>query len=217
MSTTDSVFDPLAEKYDAWYDTKGKTAFETELAALRPLLPELPGPWLEVGVGTGRFAQALGIPSGIDPSEALLAIARGRGINVLPCRGEKMPFEDGSFGTLFLLTTWAFLQDPGKVLTECRRVLADDGRLVNGYLDRDGKWAAGYMEKGKTGHPLFSHARFPTFDEVETASQQTGFQILKTFSTLFQGPDETSSVEEPKQGYVPGASFVVIVASLSGS
>ncbi|MFO7650004.1 MAG: hypothetical protein R6X13_01500, partial [bacterium] len=62
-----SPFDAIAAQYDAWYDGKGKAAFATELAALRPLLARLPRPWLEVGVGTGRFAQALGIPLGIDP------------------------------------------------------------------------------------------------------------------------------------------------------
>ena len=75
----ESLFDSVADKYDAWYDTKGKVAFETELAALRPLLPDLPEPWFEVGVGTGRFAQALGIPVGLDPSAELVARARERG------------------------------------------------------------------------------------------------------------------------------------------
>jgi len=32
------------------------------------MLPNLPGPWLEIGIGSGRFAQALGIETGIDPS-----------------------------------------------------------------------------------------------------------------------------------------------------
>ncbi len=208
-----SPFDELAERYEAWYDTKGKTAFETELAALRPLLPALPKPWLEVGCGSGRFAQALGIPLGIDPSVALLAKAKERGIEVLHGEGEKMPFRAASFGTVFLLTTWEFLTEPARVLAECRRILRPCGRLVNGYLDRDGKWAASYVEKAKAGHPLFTHARFWTLPEVAKVTREAGFRIVRVVSTLFVGPGEPLVVEEPRSGYVRGASFIVMVAT----
>jgi len=207
-----SPFDSLADKYDSWYDGKGRLAFEIELAALRPLLAELPKPWLEVGVGTGRFAQALGIPLGIDPSPALLAKARQRRIEVLYGEGEELVFRAGSFGTVFLLTTWEFLSDPSKVLRECRRVLRAGGRLVNAYLDRDGKWGASYAERGRQGHPLFSHARFDVYEDVKRLTEQAGFEVSSTVSTLFQGPGETSVMEEPRSDFVRGASFVVLVA-----
>ncbi len=211
MALQPDPFDLLAARYDSWYDGKGRMAFEIELAALRPLLAELPKPWLEVGVGTGRFAQALGIPLGIDPSPALLARARQRGIETLYGEGEELVFRAGSFGTVFLLTTWAFLNDPPKVLRECRRVLKTDGRLVNAYLDRDGKWGASYAEWGRQGHPLFSHAHFETYEDVKRLTEQAGFEVLKTVSTLFQGPDETVALEETRPGFVRGASFVVLV------
>lgn len=205
-------FDSLADKYDSWYDSKGRLAFQIELAALRPLLPGLPKPWLEVGVGTGRFAQALGIPLGIDPSESLLALARQRGIDVLWGEGEELVFRAASFGAVFLLTTWEFLADPPKVLRECHRVLKPDGMLVNACLDRDGKWGASYVEKGRAGHPLFSRAHFDTYEEVKRLTEQAGFEVIRTVSTLFQGPGETVELEAPKPGYVKGASFVVILA-----
>jgi len=208
----ESPFDSLAEAYDSWYDGKGRIAFEIELVALRPLLPELPKPWLEVGVGTGRFAQALGIPLGIDPSPELLARARQRGVDTLYGEGEELVFRAGSFGTVFLLTTWEFLADPLKVLRECRRVLKPDGRLVNAYLDRDGKWGASYSERRRQGHPLFKHARFDRYEDVRRVTEQAGFEVLKTMSSLFQGPGETVSMEEPRPGFVRGASFVVVVA-----
>jgi ubiquinone/menaquinone biosynthesis C-methylase UbiE len=212
MDPQPSPFEALADKYDSWYDGKGRVAFETELAALRPLLAELPKPWLEVGVGTGRFAQALGIPLGIDPSPALLAKARQRGIEVLYGEGEELVFRAASFGTVFLLTTWEFLADPLKVLRECWRVLLPDGRLVNAYLDREGKWGASYLERGRQGHPLFSHARFGRYEEVKRVTERAGFEVLKTTSSLFQDPGETVLVEEPRPGFVRGASFVVLVA-----
>ena len=214
--TAESPFDALAAKYDAWFDGKGRLAFEIELAALRPLLPGLPRPWLEVGVGTGRFAQALGIPVGVDPSRELLKLAQERGIEAIQASGENLPFGDESFGTVFLLTTWEFLAEPAGVLAGIRRVLRPGGIFVNAYLDRGGKWGASYVEKGRAGHPLFSYARFGTFDEVREATEAAGFVIDEVTSTLFQGPGETTILEAPRPGYQPGASFVVVKASKPG-
>ncbi|MEO0085466.1 MAG: class I SAM-dependent methyltransferase [candidate division WOR-3 bacterium] len=210
--TQASPFDALARKYDAWYDGKGRLAFEIELAALRPLLRKLPGPWLEVGVGTGRFAQALGIRIGVDPSAELLKLARQRGVEAIHASGESLPFPAETFGTVFLLTTWEFLDEPEKVLAEIRRVLKPAGMFVNAYLDREGKWGASYVEKGRAGHPLFSHARFDTFDDVRRITEAAGFAVAGVSSTLFQGPGETTVTEEPRAGYERGASFVVVVA-----
>jgi SAM-dependent methyltransferase len=214
MARQPDPFDSLAAKYDSWYDGRGRIAFEIELAALRPLLVELPKPWLEVGVGTGRFAQALGIPLGLDPSPALLAKARQRGIEVLYGEGEELVFRADSFGTVFLLTTWEFLSDPLKVLRECRRVLKPGGRLVNAYLDRDGKWGASYAERGRRGDSLLSHAHFDTYEDVKRLTEQAGFEFLSTVSALFHGPDETVAMEEARPGFVRGASFVVLVAGV---
>jgi SAM-dependent methyltransferase len=214
MDPKSSPFEALADKYDSWYDGKGRVAFEIELAALRPLLAELPKPWLEIGVGTGRFAQALGIPLGVDPSPALLEKARQRGIEVLYGEGEELAFRAGSTGTVFLLTTWEFLNDPRRVLRECRRVLKPDGRVVNAFLDRDGKWGASYVERGRQRNPLFSHAHFDRHEDVARLTEQAGFEILSTVSALVQGPGEAVAVEEARPGLVRGASFVVLVAGV---
>ncbi len=211
-----SPFDELAEKYDSWYETKGKLAFAIELEALRPLLEELPRPWLEVGVGSGRFARALGIDTGVDPAAGLLRIARQRGIDTIRASGEALPFADRTLGTVFLLATWEFLKEPVKVLKEIHRVLQDGGKLVNAYLDKEGKWGRSYIEKGKQGHPLFSSARFYGYEEVVELITGAGFKRTRTVSTLFQGPGETVVMEEPRQGFHPGASFVVIVAEKVG-
>ena len=54
--TSFSFFDDLASEYDAWFDKEGSLIFFIELQAFRALLQSLPKPWLEVGVGSGRFA-----------------------------------------------------------------------------------------------------------------------------------------------------------------
>ncbi len=96
-----SPFDTLASAYDAWFEGKGKLAFAIEVRAFHEVLPSLPKPWLEIGVGSGRFAQALGIETGLDPSVRMLEIARRRGIMAYLGRGEQLPFGDASFGTVF--------------------------------------------------------------------------------------------------------------------
>jgi hypothetical protein len=71
-----SPFDDLALEYDAWFEGEGKPVFSIEVPAFHKVLPSLPKPWLEVGVGSGCFAQALGIETGDDQSIKLLEMAR---------------------------------------------------------------------------------------------------------------------------------------------
>lgn len=79
-SVTGGCFDAYAARYDAWYDSHvGRAIFATEVAYLRPFLRRHPGPGLEIGVGTGRFAQALGVEHGIDPARSTSAVGTGQG------------------------------------------------------------------------------------------------------------------------------------------
>jgi len=71
MAVSADMFDAEAERYDAWFDTRdGRILFQNELAVIRLLWREEFRPALEVGVGTGRFAQALEVEFGIDPAAA---------------------------------------------------------------------------------------------------------------------------------------------------
>lgn len=217
---TDEIFDRLAEEYDAWFDGEGKLPFQIELEAFRAVIAALPQkrailslrPWLEVGVGSGRFAQSLGIDVGLDPSKKLLAIARRRGVNVILGRGEALPFPDGSFGTIFLIVTICFVPDPRPVLSECRRVLREDGRLVIGFIPRDSPWGRLYVEEGKQGHPFYSRARFYSIRELKDLLLEKGFEPERLVSTLFQSPGEVREPEAPQEGFDQRAGFVVMVA-----
>ena len=125
-----SIFDREAARYDAWFDSPdGRVLFRTEVDAVRRLLVGLPAPWLEVGVGTGRFAGALGVPFGVDPACSALHLARRRGIRVALARGEALPFPDRRFGAVLLIVTLCFAEPHG-LLAEARRVLDPAGRLI---------------------------------------------------------------------------------------
>ncbi|MER3603303.1 MAG: hypothetical protein C4298_05780 [Thermus sp.] len=47
------LFEPYADRYDAWYEGPvGRGAYRSEVRALAPLMARCPRPWLEVGVGS---------------------------------------------------------------------------------------------------------------------------------------------------------------------
>jgi len=83
-----ALFDPLTSVYDEWFEKDGGLMFATELQAFQAILASLPKPWVEIGVGSGRFARSLGIDIGLDPSIKLLNIARKRGLTTFLGKGQ---------------------------------------------------------------------------------------------------------------------------------
>jgi SAM-dependent methyltransferase len=207
-----SPFDNLALEYDAWFDKEGSLIFLIEAQAFRELLPSLPKPWLEIGVGSGRFAQALGIETGLDPSIKLIEMARHRGVTAFLGRGEQKIFDDESFGTVFLIVTLCFLDSPLDVLKEASRILIPSGKIVLGLVLKESPWGQFYQVKKAQGHRFYKYATFYSCDEIVRLLVQAGFVIEKTVSTLFQQPGKVEHVEEPKEGYFPDAGFTIMVA-----
>jgi len=210
-----SPFDSLALDYDNWFDREGMPIFAIETEAFRQILPSLPKPWLEVGVGSGRFAQALGIEIGLDPSVRLLDIARSRGLNVLLGRGENTPFADGALGTVFLIVTVCFVDSPLAVLTEANRLLGRGGKIVLGLVLRESPWGQFYQVKGEKGHRFYKYATFYSYAEVNGLLEQAGFSVEKTISTLFQRPGQVGHMESPREGYSADAGFTIVLAGKS--
>ncbi len=216
-STEASPFDDLASVYDAWYEEEGKLTFDIEVRAFRELLPLLPKSWLEVGVGSGRFAQALGIESGIDPSVELAEIARRRGITVHQGKGEKTPFDKESFGTVFLIVTICFVDSPRDVLREAYRILKPGGKVVLGLVLKESPWGKFYEQKKQQGHRFYQYATFHSYNGLTELLKQTGFSIERVISTLFQKPGEVKGMELPQGDYSPDAGFTIIVVGKQAS
>ena len=207
-----SPFDSEALAYDSWFDGKGRIIFAIELQALKQVIPGLPKPWLEVGIGSGRFAQALGIEMGIDPSAALLEMAKDRVIKVFQAKGEDRFFEDESFGAVFLILSLCFVQSPIKVLREAHRILKPKGKLVLAIVPKESPWGRFYEGKKIAGHAIYEHAKFYSHQEVSDMLSDVGFSIERTISTLSQEPSEVKEIESPQDGYHANAGFLVIVA-----
>jgi ubiquinone/menaquinone biosynthesis C-methylase UbiE len=201
-----------ADEYDAWFDTEvGKAIFAMEVDCLKPILHRYSRPYLEVGVGSGRFAQALGIEYGVDPALTLLRKAKSRGIQVQSASGEKLPFPSNSFGGVLVALTLCFVDNPARVLQEVSRVLMPSGGLALGLILKESLWADFYARKGKEGHPIYSRAQFFSKDEIENLLQQSGFEVVKYRSVLFQPPGQSFyHFEQPANCYNKSAGFVAL-------
>jgi SAM-dependent methyltransferase len=207
-----SPFDSLAVEYDAWFEDEGKLIFAIEVKAFDAVLSPLPKPGLEVGVGSGRFAQVLGIENGIDPSVKLLETATSRGIKTFLARGEDHFFNKETFGTVFLIATLCFVDSPIAVLHEAQRILKPEGKIVLGLVLRESPWGRFYQIKKQEGHRFYKYATFYSYEEVEKLITHSGFIIDKVISTLFQKPSEVKGMEAPRSGFFTDAGFTVIVA-----
>ena len=208
-----AVFQHHAERYEAWFDTvRGWALFVSETQCLRRVSRGLPRPWLEVGVGTGRFAQALGIDVGVDPAARMLTCAAGRGVPVAEALGEALPFADGSFGVVFIVVTICFAQDPAGLFREARRVLRKGGGVVLGIVPAGSPWGRLYGAKGRAGHLFYSRAKFFSLSELQGLAHAAGLRFDQAASTLFQPPGARRlRIEDPKHGARAGAGFVSLL------
>jgi len=216
-----TAFDELAARYDAWYDSPGgRRLFGLESRCLRPLLEGTAVPRLEVGVGTGRFAVALGLDVGLDPASAPLGLAAGRGVRSVRGSGERLPFADGAFGAVALIVTLCFVDDPAAALLEARRVLRPGGRLALGLVPADSAWGRWYGEKRRAGHPFYRTAHFLTVAEHVRLLEEAGFAPTGARSALFQDPTDPipdgatgqGRDADVREGARPGAGFVALGA-----
>jgi SAM-dependent methyltransferase len=204
-------FDAAAKRYDAWFDSPaGRAIFRAELDCLQPLTARAPHPWLEIGVGTGRFALALGVDAGIDPSRPMLALASARGLSVTEGVGEALPYAAGIFGGVLMVTTICFLAQPEKVFAEAIRVLRPGGYLVVGLIPADSPWGEEYARRGREGHPVYSRAHFHTAGEVISTAEAAGLQFKAARSCLLAPPGTPLEDERARPGILPIAGFVAM-------
>lgn len=200
-------FEEAADRLDGWYE-EHPDLLAAEVRALRAVDPG--GRGLEVGVGTGVFAEALDAEVGLDPARAGLARARGRGIEAVQGVGEALPFPDGAFRRVLLLASLCFLDDPGAALAEARRVLAPDGALVVGDIPRDSAWGRRYQARADAGEGIYAGIALRTVDEVEALLAEAGFAPEERVGTLRRGPgEEGGGGPEPPTGEVAGCGYVV--------
>ncbi|NHV07168.1 MAG: class I SAM-dependent methyltransferase [Thaumarchaeota archaeon] len=208
------VFDKYAQRYDNWYEKPfGKSVFSLELKCLSEILPKNHSKEsIEVGVGTGRFASALGIDLGLDTSSEELKIAKKRGIEVILGDAHNIPLRNNSLDIVLVVVSICFFEEPIKVLKEIKRVLKEEGALILGLIFLESPWAKFYMRKAQEGHPLYSYAKFYSYKEISTMLKNNNFSTEGVLSTLFEKPQDVAPIanKEVKEGfYVSGGFFCI--------
>jgi len=187
------VFEEAAASYDDWYSRPiGVYAFRSELRGLEALLPSS-GVGVDVGAGTGVFAEHLSTEERslvcLDLSPNMLREAGRRRLPSILASAESLPLRRECLGFAYMVTVLEFLPNPLKALQSVGAVLKDDAPLVILMINRDSPWGDHYAKLAEKGHPIFSNARLYTLDEVSSLLEKAGYEIAETAGTLTAPPD----------------------------
>jgi len=200
-------FENYTQRYEEWFE-RHIYVYESELNALRKLLP--PGKGIEIGVGSGRFAAPLGIKFGVEPSVKMARLAREKGIEVIMGIAEALPIKDYTFDFALMVTTVCFLDDIHMAFDEVKRILRPGGYLLVGFVDRESKIGRKY-EIHKEESVFYSIAKFYSTSEVLGYLNKADFIEIEIVQTLFKDLKDIQASEPVKSGCGEG-SFVVIRA-----
>ena len=164
---------------------------ETEDALLQPLAKDLEAPLLEVGCGEGnnllRFDPALQ-RTGVDLFPKKLGFARRElpDARFAAADGGRLPFADGSFGSVLVRDLLHHVPEPRDVLGEVARVLRPGGRLA--LLEPNGRnpliWLQTRMVLAEAGARDFDAERIAHFFdglpfEIEETSARQPFPLRR--------------------------------------
>jgi SAM-dependent methyltransferase len=210
---SDDPFETHYEEYDAWFDAHADL-YESELLAIQSLLPERRGRWLEVGVGSGRFASRLGIEWGVEPAAGIARLATARGIHVLRGTAQALPLDNDSVDVLFLISVLCFVEDLDLTLREACRVLVPGGHAIVALIPKESTLGRLYSAKGIADR-FFARATLHEVAEVVASLERAGLRTEKAVQTLTDRAGD-HGVESPSEGSDRG-SFVVLRAVKPGS
>lgn len=178
----DDVFGLNIELYEEWF-AKNNNIVKSEIKAIKQLLPKS-GEGIEIGVGTGIFASALGIKTGVEPSEKMRNKAIERGINTINAYAENIPIPDKMYDFVLMVTVDCFFTDILQAFKEAYRILAKEGFLIVAFIDKNTPLGQIYEEK-KASNVFYKNARFHSASEIENLLKITHFKIIDKRQTVF--------------------------------
>lgn len=205
------IFDTYVEEYDNWHEIN-RFVYLSELEALKCVVPK-GGEGIEIGVGTGRFAQPLGVSIGLDPSMNMLRIAKKRGIKAISGKAENLPFADKKFDFVLVINTLCFVNDLVQVIIEARRVLKNRGKIIIGLIERDSFLGKDYQNR-KRGSKFYKEVNLHSGKEIVELLRNYHFRGVITFQAIFRSLDRIKKIESPRKGLGKGC-FTVICAEKS--
>jgi ubiquinone/menaquinone biosynthesis C-methylase UbiE len=193
-------FDGVASGYDDWYlGSKGRQVFEAERRAIDAMLPSV-GVGLEIGAGTGVFAESL-TDAGrsvicLDLSRGMLVHAKRRNLPSILASASALPLRGGVFAFAYLVTVIEFLSEPVDVFREAGGVLREGAPLVTLFINPNSPWGELYTRMREDGDPVFSYAKFYRLDQVEKMLLEAGIEPEQAIGALSFGPLEAEAGDE---------------------
>ena len=204
----------IAKTYESWYEGEGRRADVQEKKLLGRFIQRFPGvrTILEVGCGTGHFTRWLDARGlwtvGLEVSPVMLNEAVCHGDRrYLRADGLKLPFVDGAFDLVALITSLEFVPNVSQALAEAVRV-ARRGLLL-GVLNRYSLQALWCRLKGGA---IWAQAHFFTPGELEYSVRQAAgkrFQRLKWRTAVFPPGLEFAAQFLPLGGFIGGRVVLV--------
>ncbi len=197
-------FDIFTDEYENWFNANNKL-FQSELLALKQVVPtDKKG--LEIGIGSGIFAEKLDIKFGIDPSKNMLKLARQRNLNADYGTAENLPYPDNSFDFAVFITSICFINNPSKALQEANRVIRQNGDLIIAFIDKE-SFLGQTLIAEKNDSKFYRTANFYSVKEMISLIESSNFVVSEIFQTLTDL--KRNEIEQPMKGFGKG-SFVVI-------
>jgi len=143
---------------------------------------------LDLGCGTGRFSQGLSTRFGaevvgVDPSQKMLAIARGKPhearVRYVEGRAEAIPLEAESVDMVFTSMTFHHFTDRALAASECRRVLRPGGVLLVRTATREQIDSYAYVPFIPVTRSLHEEV-LPTLGEIRGVFETAGFRLVSS-------------------------------------
>ena len=192
MSDKIEAFNAVAGFYDDWYEhPQGKQVFLAERDAVEHLIPET-GLGVEIGAGTGAFAESLTNEDRIilclDPSKEMLGKAQKRGLSCILGVGDWLPLRENLIDFSYMITVLEFLNDPVRLFKEILNQTKKDASFTVLFINSESSWGDLYRDIGSKGDTVFQHAKLYTLSEVMNLLESAGYRVVETQGTLNSSP-----------------------------
>ena len=199
MSEVAKVFDKVASDYDTWYlQPKGRQVFDAESRAVEVMIPH-EGVGLEIGAGTGIFADELTNVARtvicLDLSRGMVREARGRGLYTVLGSAARLPIRSGCLDFVCLITVIEFLKEPTAVYLEASKTLKPRASIVTLFINRLSDWGALYLKMAENNDPIFTQANIYDEEAVWKFMDCAGLRVSGAVGTLNLRPCELGDEE----------------------
>ena len=197
------IFGKHRDQYENWF-IKNSDKFNAEVNLIKSF--PIKGKGIEIGIGSGLFAEKLGIKYGIDPSFKMIELCTKRDIFSIIGTAENIPIKDKTFDFALIVTAICFVNSVEDSLKDIKRILTKNGSIIIGFVDKDSIIGKKYIAK-KNNSIFYKDAIFYSTDEIIVNLKKIGFKNITTKQTLLKNNNNVI-----KDGHGEG-SFVVIKAN----